>query len=255
MSTIKVAVAKALTHPMLGRMIGAVFGDSIPNKGRRIQTHNAAITPSTKAALFWGFYESAELRMLRFLPNNLPVVELGASIGVMGAHAASKLQPGTRYVAVEANLELMRSLLENIDTNAPHVDLQAVYGAIDYRVAHGTPVPFAIGDSNISSRLGVDGDSNVPTVHLSTLLQEQRIVGPYVLISDIEGAEAMMLQYDGEALERCQVAIIELHSTVAEGKARLDRREVSVGQMVDRFLDLGFRVLAQRGPVYTFART
>ena len=75
--------------------------------------------PLGGSLIFWGFYESAELRLIRkHLPATLDVVELGGSLGVVAAHIGQRLEPGRQLISVEANPALIEALRTNITRSA-----------------------------------------------------------------------------------------------------------------------------------------
>src|ERR1700730_12780210 len=82
--SVKRVIARIICHPLIGRIISLVFRDRIPSRGSLIHTKDKAVVPSVKAALFWGLYESAEVRFVKeFLRSDLDVIELGSSLGVV----------------------------------------------------------------------------------------------------------------------------------------------------------------------------
>lgn len=248
----KVLVAAALCRPPIGRLIAKRFENRIPNRGCVIEVDDAGVAASTAASLFFGFYESAEIRMVqRYLPRNVDVVELGASLGAVSAQIARRLAPGWRLVCVEANAALLPLLRRNVHANAPHAALTVVHGALDYSSSDATAA-FVVAAENVFSRLAEPGEEaravHVPRVTLSALLEHHRIAD-YVLVSDVEGAEAGLLERDKTALRRCRMIVAELHAT------SFARRRVGVEDLVRDVEALGFTVVARHGPVGVFAST
>lgn len=248
----KVLVAATLCRPPLGRLLARHFENHIPSRGCVIEVDGAGAAASTAASLFFGFYESAEIRMVqRHLPRDADVVELGASLGAVSAQIARRLAPGRRLVCVEANAGLLALLRRNVRGNGPHVALTVVHGALDYSSSDATTA-FVVAAENIFSRLAEAGEAtravDVPRVTLSGLL-ERHGLEDYVLVSDVEGAEAGLLVRDKAALQRCRMIVAELHATTFDGRA------VSVDDLVRHVEALGFTVVARRGPVGVFAST
>lgn len=246
----KVLIASALCQPPVGRLLGQLLRDRIPNRGCVIDVADPAVSASIKARLFFGFYESAEIRFVqRYLPRNIDVVELGASLGGVSAQIARKLEPGRRLVCVEANAVLLPLLELNVRANAKGVDLMVLHGAIDYASSAET-VAFMKAEQNIDSRLAREGEESrsvsVPRIDLSWLLEHHRI-GDYVLVSDVEGAEAGLIQCDKPALARCRLIIAELHATRFKGG------DLGVDDLVRGLEERGFAVVDRRGPVCVFA--
>lgn len=248
---LKVKVATALTRPGVGRVVGALLGDRIPIRGCVIDTHAPGIQPEIKAMLLFRLYESAEIRFVqRYLRGDLDVVELGGCLGVVSSQIAKRLRPGRRLLTVEANPRLLDVIRKNVRANAPGTALTVVHAAIDYG-SEAAETSFAFGDVSIDSTLASASDlrptTRVPRTTLARLLADHD-VGEYVLVSDVEGAEAGLLARDGAALARCRQVVIELHP------ATFDGRSVSVDELAEGFARLGFERVDAYGPVHVFGR-
>lgn len=243
---LKVAIARTACRPTIGRAIARLYGDRIPLRGFRFQTGSSAIAPTTKAQLFWGFYESSERRLLaRHVAGDLDVVELGSSLGVVSTFVASRLRPGRRLVGVEANDALIPLALGNIAANLPDVPVSIEHGAIHYGAE---TVSFEIGAESVGSRLGTgDRAVTVPAIRLSDLLRTHGI-DRYDLVSDIEGAEAEVLRFDAEALRGCRSIVIELHHVTEDG------RDLTPDDLLGRLQALGFTLIERHGPVCALTR-
>ena len=220
---LKSMAAAVLCHPLMGRMIGWAWRNKIPHRGCRIETPIDG-DPRVNALLFWGMYESAEIRFVRrYLGDDLDVVELGSSLGGVACEIAKKLAGRRTLVCVEANGQIFPMLQGNVASNAPHQKVRFVQGAIDY--SGNDWVEFSLGDSTLSSKLDGGGTGapeklTVPAMGLSRVVAENEI-GDYALVADIEGAEAGLFARDTQALSRCRKMIIELHETSYDGKKYL----------------------------------
>lgn len=171
-TVVKVRIAEILCRPVFGRGIARLTKDSIPNRGIRVCTAGAAVTPQVKAAIFWGVYESAEIRFLRkYVRPDVDVVELGASLGVTASHAISQISTDVSYVAAEANPALHKALGENL---RDHPRARIVAGAVDATLGAATTTRLEIGATTDASRRG-DSGITVPRFTLSQLLAQQRI--------------------------------------------------------------------------------
>jgi FkbM family methyltransferase len=244
----KSLAARALCHPIVGTIVGRWYKDEIPDRrGCTIRTP-PPVAPAVKAMLFWKMYESAELRFVEaHLRSDLDVLEVGASIGVVGAHIARRLGEKRKLVCVEANPSLMSILEENVRSNAPRATLSFKNAAISYS---GAPdVELTLGKTNLGGAVGKDGDRRVKVkaMTVSEILREESL-GDFCLVSDIEGAESGIIRQDREALERCKQIIIELHDTAVDGQ------RVTFSDLASWVVAAGFRTKAQYGPVYVFER-
>lgn len=250
----KALVADALCHPVVGRTLRALFRRRIPSlrfPGWRVEADPAVVSPRTVAMIFWGIYESAELRFIRsHLRTDLDVVEVGSSIGAVSSAIAQRLGPGRRLLCVEANPTLIPLLRRNVAANAPDRAVEIVNRAIDYRndSVVFTEGALTTGGHTVGSRPDGGRTHEVPASTLEALLDAHGI-GEYALVSDIEGAEAGFIGSDPAALARCQQLLIELHD------AEIDGRSETVASLRDALTGRhGFRVSASHGPVYVFER-
>ncbi len=248
-SGMKVFVAQTITAPWIGRMVRTVFGDRIPFRGVRVASRSPFVSPVVSAKLFWGIYEGAERRFVQtFLDPDLPVVELGSSIGGVSSHIGRRLAAGQRLICVEANPHLLPLLQKNLDQNANHLDARAVHAAIS-----GDPgsVSFSISASSLSSSIAARDDAlemiTAPARKLSEVVGEFG-QGPYQLVMDIEGGEAGIVLDDSVALDGCVRIIAELHATEHAGR-RLD-----VQDLIGAFTALGFAIRDRHGPVVVMER-
>lgn len=244
---VKAAAAAVLCHPLAGRLLGLAFGNRIPHRGARIRVLPGG-DPRLNAYLFWGIYESAEIRYInQFIGAGLDVVELGASIGGVSCAIAPRIGADDKLICVEANPDIIGILRDNLDRNAPGRDVRIFQGAISY-AGTGT-VEFALGDSTLSSHLGTGAATrSVPALTLSQLLEREQ-VGEYALVCDIEGAEAELFNGERTAFASCRVIVIELHAT------RYRDTDYSIDDLIQLILGAtGMQLAARYGDVCAFTR-
>lgn len=212
-------VANILQSHPIGNAIGRFYGDVIPFHGLPIDVRETGIPVANKAALWCGIYESAEYRFIKaFLRPDLPVIELGSSIGAISSAIARQLVPGQRLICVEANPVLIPALRRNMARNAAHLAVEVIHAAVSY---DGRPVEFTITHDNLTSAVSTHSASQtrtVPSVSLGALVAKADGV-PYQLVADIEGAELALLTHDAESLRLCRLLVVELHHTVGNGQA------------------------------------
>lgn len=168
---LKILVSRVLAHPMIGRAVGYLYGDAIPFRGMRIDVRGSSFPAANKAALWWGMYESAECRMIqRYLLPDLPVIELGSSIGAVSSLIASRLRAGVRLSCVEGNPAVMANLQRNLTNHARHLQVSVFQAAI----AYGTDrVGFEVAGDNLISRLALNAARatvSVPCITLESLI-------------------------------------------------------------------------------------
>jgi FkbM family methyltransferase len=238
-----------MTLPACGRVISRLFNDRIPTHGCTIDMSCPLISPDTKAQLFWGSYERTEIRFaLRYLQNDLDVIDLGSSIGMIGSLLARRLRPACRMICVEAHPGLVPVVAANVSRNAPAARFTVLNRAVDYATNSG----FSQLMPSVWSHSGKIGDGEggirVKSTTLSEILREQGI-NEYLLVADIEGAEAGLLLEDTHALLGCRQMVIELHNTSFRGKWITSEEMARV--LAERH---GFNLLDNYGAVYAFAR-
>lgn len=239
---VKVGAARALCRPVVGRAVASLTRDRVRNNGIVFDTSDPAVPPIVKAKLFWGIYESAEIRMVRRgLRGSATVVELGSSIGICAAHIAAGMPSGGKLVCVEADVRLVPILERRLREHASHLEVTVVHAAVSS--APGT-VPFATSSLTTTSRVDPRATTLAPAVTLSELLADTGIHDRFSLVCDIEGAEADIILHDFAALAACDKAVFEFHDTPT----------ATAPELRERVLALGFRVVGERGNVALLER-
>jgi FkbM family methyltransferase len=227
----KRVIAKAIANDMTGAVAAFLLHDRIRKHGLILNTHSPLLRNEVKARMLFGLYESAERRMItRHMRRDLPVVELGASIGYISTLIA-RLRPPSQ-VSVEANPYLL-PLIDDVLRANGMTGVRVVHAAIDYS---GRPtVELDLGLENteaavVSNRRCRTGNAtiDVPATTLATLLKKEGI-GDYVLVCDIEGAEVAMMRLENScAATSCQQMIIEIHDHCRTGESPAMASEVVV---------------------------
>jgi FkbM family methyltransferase len=237
-----------LTHRLAGKLIGKVFNHRIPLDGLVIDTRSEWISESTNASLFWNLYERRERKAIRrYLARDLDVVELGSSIGVVTCQIRKQIAPACKLISVEANPRLIDTIHTNLAINQCSEKTLVINRAVAYgeEKIHFHVPKVNQSASYVSSRQHAN-TVEVTTISLSEIISSNQL-GEFALVCDIEGAEASILQYDRQALERCRQIIIELHDTW------LGDEQLKVAQLV-QMLELSYSLVYQRGDVCVFRR-
>lgn len=159
-------------------------------------------------------YEAPERNLVKkFLPTNLPVVELGGSFGVVTRVIRNKLDDKVKIVSVEANSELAHYCRTNCGISFEDRNFTLLNAAVDYSGSKKVAFKVTEGfhDSHLTSDLNQDGAVEVEAITLGGLLSLSNIRGAFSLVCDIEGAEFSLFENDSDALSKCKCAIIELH--------------------------------------------
>ena len=247
-------VGHALCHPVIGRALALASRDTFRFHGSTIHAPHAVVRPSLQASLFWGIYESAEVRFVqRHLGRSLDVIELGASIGAVSCVIRSVLPAARRVVCVEADPVLASLATENLHRNAGSAPFDVVNRAIDYTGAGEGEATFARRDQSTSGALvGLHGgETETFAVRRTTVASLAREYGlrEYALVSDIEGAEAGLIASAPESLDGCRQIIIELHDTEWQG------HRWRVEDLIQHLVGSRFELIDQHGPVCYFERS
>jgi FkbM family methyltransferase len=196
------------------------------------------------ASVFWGFYESAELRLInKYLVADLPVIELGGSLGIVSSHIAKKLK--APLVVVEANPYLVNTIIANTSKhNSNNINIQVLNKAVSY---FDKMVSFSVSKNNTESSVISDGSdgsqSNTITVNTITLEELTADLAKYTLVCDIEGAEVELISSGVEALKKVNHIFMEVHAVQANGIFYKQQ------QLINKLTELGFELVEQDGYV------
>lgn len=238
MLSLKYFIARLISASWIGGLIGMAYGQKIKWNDLRINVGSPLIVGKIKAYLFWGMYESSEARMIKkYLPgNDLPVLELGASIGAVSSLINRHKKKGIKSVHVEAYSKLIplieRNLLENNATDY----------TVDQSIIGKQGFSFQIGSDNTVGKLVKDPNSKASDCTPLHALINKYAFGSFFLISDIEGAEAFFLIDDDISLKHCKGMIIELHDIeIAEKMFR-------IADLKKAIVNLGFKIMEENGP-------
>jgi FkbM family methyltransferase len=240
-------LAAALLSSWPSRLVvGIAFGKGgVPFRGTRIRTERRLSFAGP--LLLAGKYERAEIDFVRkYLPQNIDVLELGASIGANSCQIAKHLDPGIRLTSVEANPALIEVLRANLARNAPERQVKLVHAVV------GAEAGTAFFSPQQNSLVSLASDAKAGSVELrcETLasLVAKHCTGDFSLVSDVEGAEAAFLS-DPDSLARCRFMIIEAHP------AQHDGRTLSIEDVIALPLKGGrWRIKDRYGAVVAYER-
>jgi len=246
-------VFRILCNEFTGKVISWVFQNNIPNcryDFKRFKTPERYCSNTIRAMIFWGFYERAEMRLIAGnLDPCLPVIELGASLGIVSTKMISRLNRDVHYTCIEANPYLIEYIRHNVETHNSAASFSVDNVAIAY--TDNDWVEMQITPNNTQGRIAYDNQVNnyasVLKVKASTLTGYAK--SPYTLISDIEGMEIEVFKNDAGALKNCRHLFIELHKTWYNGKC------YEIGELEEIIInDLGFEAVRRDGNVFYFAK-
>ena len=229
----------------------ALRGNTVVVDGLRFSVDDPGVPDAVKIALALGKYERPERAMLRdLLDRERPLVELGGSLGVVACLSNRRLRDPRRHVVVEASPAIVPLLERNRAANG--CEFTIVNKALAYGGDH---VAFFVHPLPWSSRVQADEESRqadaariiqVPTTTLREVVDAFGF-DDCTLVCDIEGAEAELVEHEGEVLRsRVRTLLLETHETVL-GADRVDRLLADVER-------LGFRRAHEAGSVVAFER-
>jgi FkbM family methyltransferase len=249
----KKLIIRLLCNAFIGRIISVVFNYNIPDCRagfKRFKTPKEYCNDTVRAMIFWGFYESAKLRLIKkYLPSNIPVIELGASLGILSSTAISCLNMETSYVCIEANPYLKEYIDFNIKRYNPQKENYAIINAAIAYKTNGF-INMNISNNNTESSITTGVESSSYKITKVNAISLKDIVNiEFTLICDIEGAEIEVFLNDSHILQNCKHLFVELHRTNYEGKLYevFDLQKILTS-------DLGFSLVCADGNSFYYNR-
>ena len=195
------------------------------------------ITYDSRMQLITNIYEAPERRAVaRYVRRNLPVVELGGSMGVVACVTNKLLKDPTAHLVVEANPLAIPHLELNRKLNRCQFEI------VNRAIAYGAgSVTFRPSSSMCGNSITEDGDLPPVTVQTAQLgdLVRTRGFGRFNLVCDIEGLEYDLVCRETDVLKNAETIIMETHARyIGEDKFHL---------MMTKLEEIGFRVVEETG--------
>lgn len=251
---VKKIIYKLLCNKITGGIIAFIFRNRIPDlrwKGYSFSVKGAGVSKTIIASIFWGFYESAEIRFAqKYFKGDTDILEFGSSCGIVASHFASKLKENKKYIAVEANnglLEVLKNNLLHYKTDGTEIIIlnnALYYGAenVSFLVSNNTTESHIVNGQNLTGTT-----VEIPAITLTHIVDRYHLAN-YTIVCDIEGAEVEILLNETETLNFCRYLFIELHSVqYAETVYTID----SLKNLIE---SKGFILKDQHGPVCYFEK-
>ena len=227
----------------LGRFVGMPT-DIVRVDGCKFSIAADRVPSNVIDLLLSDLYEEPERKALqKFVDPELPVIELGACIGIVSCLTNRRLRRPERHIVVEANPALLPLLEDNRARNGCRFEI--VHAAVSYDAA---TISFNVDDNILAS--SVNGDERhavaVGTVTLERLLNKHEFART-TLICDIEGAELQLVEHELKTIgERVATIIMELHDRIV-GHERTQR-------MLAKLESAGFKIVSRDGDVVVLER-
>lgn len=202
---------------------------------------NDLLLEKFKGLMVVNIYEDDERHLTKeYLDKNSPVIELGASIGVISCIVNSRLKSPQKHVVVEANPKLIPTLKKNRDMNG------CQFTIIEAAIGYGgeTVTFFSNGLSLVGSIYLGGGDKwEIPARTLQSIATEAGF-DRFTLVSDIEGSEIGMVEHEIDFIrEHVTMIMMEIHEETPYGAS-------GVQQTLQRLINAGFRLVAHDGNNY-----
>lgn len=186
-----------------------------------------------------GDYEQYERRAVaQYLVPELPVIELGACLGVVSCITNRRLQHPAQHIVVEANPAVIPFLQRNRRHN--HCQFRVLNSAIAYDsdVIEYAPTENFAGNS-LTQTSGLR-KVRVPTISLQGIANRYGF-DRFTLICDIEGHERELVERESEVLGRADLIILETHARLIGDAAN--------AQLLARLQALGFELVEEESHV------
>jgi FkbM family methyltransferase len=241
MEKLKCRLQAALLN-WVGGIIRIAYNNEIPYQSLFINTDSTLVNNKTVALIYFGKYEKDELKfVLKYLPKELPIIELGTSLGFVALNAIK--QTNHKIICLEANKKLISLIEDSFELNSVASNqYQILNCALSNKKEK---LYFSDRGSNELGKLVEFSESviqAIPLEEVTKLIPEQE----YVLISDIEGAEINFLKTESHSLNKCKMMIIELHDTEYEGEKYI------INDLVEMIIAKRFKLIEQSNNTYVF---
>ncbi len=241
---IKGFLRSILINSFLGYLIRTIYKDKIPHRSTIIHTPPQLVSNSIVSAIYFKAYERSELKFAkRYIADGETVIELGSSIGVVSS-LIGKLKK-SKLICVEANPYFIDIIKKNLQAN-----ISSDFKIYNRAISPEGPQYFYKGKDNLSGYLSdtkKPGGIQLESITLKEILKENYI-DQYSLICDIEGAEVSLLINDKEALNCCNILVIETHNTTVNGNTYTNN---DIKKMIET---LGFSLEDSYGGIYVFRK-
>lgn len=166
--------------------------------------------------LMRGKYEEAEQKLIaKYMNPQIPVLELGGSIGIISAYIGFILEPTIPHTIVEANPKLIPILERNAFGRDGGKSTRIINAAVSTQT---DKLEFSVSDDFLGNRIATDKPAETALVRTINLSRLSEGLERYTLIMDIEGAEFDIFRNDAAGLSACELAIIEVHPNYFEGQ-------------------------------------
>jgi len=220
-------------------------GNMVRLDGCQLDVSSATFSTFQRGCLWLSRHEEPErIAVVRFLDPALPVIELGASTGMLSCLINRRLRQPDAHVAVEANPDLISVLQSNRALNG--CSFAVVHAAVAY---DRRSIGFARGEDHLAGQADAHAalEGTIETTTLGRLLDRFEFERA-TLVCDIEGMEIDMWRQEGDTLaQRIVWLIVELHEPISGVEA--------VHEFIDGLEARGFTLVWERSWTRVFHNT
>ena len=234
----KSLIYRILSSHLLSFCIGSMFRGRIPSFRGWIHVLEST-SKKNKTAILLGIYEFPErLLIKKYLKKSLPVIECGASLGVVTRTIQKTISNNQKIIALEPNPNLQDVLKKNTaQGNFAKVFIE------EAALGDGTESSFSVSDDNLASSLTGEGKIiQARTMRLFDVM-EKHCLKTYSLIVDIEGYEHALIEKQAEYLKAADTIVIEIHG-----------EETLVKNFISKASILGFDHIDRKHATHVFIR-
>ena len=203
------------------------------------------VTNYQAALIFFGVWESAEIRFAKRFAKSSIIIELGSSVGVT-LGVLNNVRSGIKFICIEAskkNYSKLKALKAKImKKNNKYILLNKAihYGSPYVNFEERSAITSQIAKGNLKTKKTY----KVKSTTLTKIIKEYSVRGNFTLICDIEGAEAAIFFKDKNSLKLCETIIIEIEKTIT----------YTINQQILQIKKLGFKIVEFYGNVFVFTK-
>lgn len=213
--------------------------------GIRIDMNNPHIIPVIKWFMQYGLYENSERKLFsKHFPGDMPIIELGAGIGVVACISNRYLTVPAKHIVVEANPNIIEHLERNRKIN--HSQFKIINAALSYEKDR---VNFNVRRIFLASSIKKNTTRSVavPAITLQKIAESANF-NIFNLICDIEFSEVQLIKHEISYLrDHVKWFLVEIH------KQFVERAQIKTA--VHGLIDNGFELVEKCNNVFCYRNT
>ena len=197
------------------------------------------------ASIFFGIWESAEIRFAKRFAKSKIIIELGSSVGVTFGTLANN-RDKTKFICVEPSKKNYKKLLK-LKQSIPKKNNEYIF--LNKAIYYDSPNVNFEDTTTVTSKITKNNlktikSYKVSAVTLSQIIKKYSVKNQFTLISDIEGAEGNIFFKDVSSLKLCETIIVEIEKT----------KKYTIKQQILQIKKLGFCAVEFYNNVFVFSK-